>query len=188
MSGNRTKDPYDSIKTISVLWEKQINDLIFLWTNNSEYVKASNVGTKAHTRYLEKVRKNQEMIGNLLNIPTKSDVANVANLTIQTENKIDALEEQIWELQDTIKTTNSELEGVVEVSKEMIKLTKQLKTELDKSKKELAETNNLQSDIQELKEELSKLTSVKEDIELLKGLVKKDKVEEPVLVGTGPKK
>jgi predicted nucleic acid-binding Zn-ribbon protein len=188
MSSKRPYDPYDSIKNISQLWEKQINDFIFLMTNNNEYIKISKVRTDAHTRYLESLRKNQEIIGTILNLPTKTDMANVANLTIQTENKIDALEEQIWELQDSVKNTNKEIESVIEVSKEIIKLTKQLKTELVKSKKELSETKSLQSDIQELKQEMLKLSSVKEEVQIIKGLVEKDKAVEPMLVGAGPTK
>lgn len=192
MSSKRPYDPYDSFKKYSELWEKQINDFIFLWTNNSEFVKMSKVGTEAHSRYLETLRKNQEAMATLLNMPTKNDLANVANLTIQTENKIDALEEQIWELQDSVKSTNKEIESVVEVSREIIKLTKQLKTELLKTKKELADTRDLQMELQEMKHELLKLNNFKEDFEILKGLIEKNNVvekePEPELAGVGSSK
>ena len=188
MTSKRPYDQYDSIKTLSEMWEKQINDFIFLMTNNNEYVKMSKVPTDAHTRYLESLRKNQEIIGTILNMPTKSDMANVANLTIQTENKIDALEEQIWDLQNSVKDTNKEIGSVIEVSKEIIKLTKQLKTELVKSKKEIAETKNFQNDLQELKKEMLKLGSIKEEVAIIKSLVEKDKAQEPALVGVGSTK
>jgi hypothetical protein len=194
MSSKRPYDPYDSFKKYSEMWEKQINDVIYLWTNNSEFIKMSNLGTDAHSRYLETMRKNQEALASLLNIPTKSDLANVATLTIQTEEKIDALEEQIWNLQDSVKSTNKEIESVVEVSKEIIKLTKQLKTDLIKTKKELADTSDLQSELQEMKHELFKLNNFKEEFEILKSLIEKDKVAEvkpepePVLAGAGSSK
>lgn len=192
MSSKRPYDPYDSFKKYSEMWEKQINDVIYLWTNNSEFIKMSNLGTDAHSRYLETMRKNQEALASLLNMPTKSDLANVATLTIQTEEKIDALEEQIWNLQDSVKSTNKEIESVVEVSKEIIKLTKQLKTDLMKTKKELADTSDLQSELQEMKHELFKLNNFKEEFEILKSLIEKDKVAEvkpePVLAGAGSSK
>ena len=151
MSTNRQYDPYDSFKKYSEIWEKQINDFIFLLSNNNEFVKMSKVGTDSHSRYVELLKKNQEALAGVLNIPTKNDMANVTSLTIQTEEKIDSLEEQIWCVQDSLNSQSKEIESVVEVSKEIIKLTKQLKTELVKTKKELADTKTLQSELQEIK-------------------------------------
>ncbi|OLS41854.1 polyhydroxyalkanoate biosynthesis repressor PhaR [Bacillus sp. MRMR6] len=174
MSDNKNYDPYESLHKFSLLWEKQLNDLFFLWTNNNEFLKMSNIGTQVHSRNLERFKKNQEAFASLLNIPTKTDVENVAALTIQAEEKMDALEEQIWQLQDSMKTQSKEIESVVEVSKEIIKLTKQLKTELVKTKKELADTNDLHLELQEMKYELAKLNSFKEEFDILKKFIEKD--------------
>jgi polyhydroxyalkanoic acid synthase PhaR subunit len=184
MSTKRPYDPYDSFKRYSELWEKQINDFIFLWSNNNEFVKMSKVGSDVNSRYLEAFRKNQEALAGILNIPTKNDVANVASLTIQTEEKIESLEEQLWELQDSMKSQSKEIESVVEVSKEIIKLTKQLKTELVKTKKELADSTDLQSELKEMRMELNKLNNFKDEFEVLKSLIEKEK-KEPVLSGVG---
>lgn len=184
----KTYDPYEAIHKYSQLWEKQINDFIYLWTNNSEFVKMSNLGTEIHSRNMERLKKNQEAIASMMNLPTKSDVENVASLTIQTEEKIEALEEQIWDLQDSVKSQSKEIESVVEVSKEIIKLTKQLKTELVKTKKELSDTKELHLELQEMKHELFKLNSFKEEFETLKVLIEKDKAAEPVLAGAGSSK
>lgn len=185
MSTKSPFDPYDSFKKYSEIWEKQINDFIFLLSNNNEFVKMSKVVTDSHSRYVEVLKKNQEALAGVLNIPTKNDLANVTSLTIQTEEKIDSLEEQIWCVQDSLNSQSKEIESVVEVSKEIIKLTKQLKTELVKTKKELADTKTLQSELQEIKFELNKLTILKEDIEILKSHVKNDHQKEPVLTGAG---
>ncbi|MDQ0198318.1 polyhydroxyalkanoate biosynthesis repressor PhaR [Neobacillus ginsengisoli] len=184
MTDKKTYDPYDSIKKYSELWEKQINDFIFLLTNNSNFVKMANLGTEGHSRYFEKLRKNQESVAGLLNFPTKNDVANVANLTIQAEEKMGALEEQIWDLKDSMKSQSKEIETVVDVSKEIIKLTKQLKTELLKTKKELADTKDLHAELQEMKFELIKLNDLKDEFEILKSLIKNEKETEQALVGT----
>jgi predicted RNase H-like nuclease (RuvC/YqgF family) len=184
MSDKKNYDPYESLHKFSLLWEKQINDFIFLLTNNKDFVKMSHRGTDLHSQYLETFKKNQESLASALNLPTKNDVTNVANLTLQAEEKMEALEEQIWDLQDSVKSQNKEIESVVEVSKEIIKLTKQLKTELVKTKKELADTKGLHAELQELKFELLKLNDFKQEFETIKELIKEEKSTEPVLTGT----
>lgn len=188
MSTKKPYDSFDSFKKYSEVLEKQINDFIFLWSNNNEFVKMANTGSEANSRYLEAFRKNQEALAGVLNIPTKNDLANIASLTIQTEEKVVSLEEQIWDLQDSLRSQSTEIETVVEISKEIIKLTKQLKTELVKTKKELADSKNLQSELQEIRFELNKLNNLKDEIEKLKGHVEKDNQKEPVLTGADPTK
>ncbi|MEH7075275.1 polyhydroxyalkanoate biosynthesis repressor PhaR [Neobacillus drentensis] len=188
MSGKNPYDPFESFHKLSLLWEKQINDFIYLWADNKDFVKLSNVGTEINSRYLDAFKKNQEALASVLNLPTKNDVANVASLTIQAEEKIEALEEQIWGLQDSMKTQSKEIETVVEVSKEIIKLTKQLKTELVKTKKEQVDTKVLHAELQEMKFELMKLTNFKEEFESLKGLIEKDKSVERELASSGTSK
>jgi seryl-tRNA synthetase len=185
MSGKKPYDPYESFHKLSLLWEKQINDFIFQWTDNKDFVKMSSLGTEINSRYLETFKKNQEALASVLNLPTKNDVANVATLTIQAEEKIEALEEQIWDLQDSMKSQSKEIESVVEISKEIIKLTKQLKTELVKTKKEQTDTKELHAELQEVKFELMKLTSFKEEFEEFKDLIKKDKNTERELTESG---
>ena len=82
----------------------------------------------------------------------KNDLANVAKLSVQTEDKLDSLEEQIWNLSDSVARTNKEMESGVEVSHEVVKMTKQLYTQLTETKEELAELKNcLQKDKQQRK-------------------------------------
>jgi DNA repair exonuclease SbcCD ATPase subunit len=188
MSTKSSFDPYDSFKKYSEIWEKQINDFLFLLSNNNEFVKMSKAGTDTHSHYLDAFKKNQEAVAGVLNLPTKNDLANVTSLTIQTEEKIDSLEEQIWDLRDSLKSQSKEIESVIDVSKEIIKLTKQLKTELGKTKKELADSKNLKSELQEIRFELNKLNNLKEDIEILKSQFKNDHPIEPVLTGAGATK
>jgi hypothetical protein len=85
MSGKKPYDRYESFHKLSTLWEKQINDFIFLLTNNKDFVKMSNFSTEINSRYLEELKKNQEALASVLNLPTKNDVSNVAVLTIQAE-------------------------------------------------------------------------------------------------------
>ncbi|MDR4946145.1 polyhydroxyalkanoate biosynthesis repressor PhaR [Neobacillus cucumis] len=184
MSDNNSFEPYETLHKFSLLWEKQINDFINLLKNNKEFIKMSHNGTNLHSSYLESLKKNQEALASVLNLPTKNDVTNVANLTLQAETKMKALEEQICELQESVNSQNKEIETVVEVSKEIIKLTKQLKTELVKTKKEIVETKSLHAELQELKFELLKLNDFKQEFQTLKELINDKKAEEPVLTNT----
>ncbi|RSK26624.1 polyhydroxyalkanoate biosynthesis repressor PhaR [Bacillus sp. HMF5848] len=184
MTENKTYDPYQSFLKLSSLWEKQMNAMLFMWTNNSEFVKLSNLEAEYHSKYVEFLRKNQELIANVLNIPTKSDVANVAKLTIQAEHKLDNLEEHIWSLQDSLSDTNKDVESMIDVSKDIIKLTKQLKTEMTRTKKELAESKKMSSEIQEIKEELSLLKELKDEWGSVRDMIleKQDVTEKQELV------
>lgn len=185
MSKNNSYDPFESFLKLSELWEKQMNQLIFLWSNNNEFVRLAKLGTESHSRYLDRLRKNQELLASIFNVPTKNDVANVAKLTAQTEEKIDALEEQIWGLQDSLSSTNKEIDNVIDVSRDIVKLTKQMKTELQKTKKEIAATKKLEGELLEMKRGLSQLDEIKLELDELKKLMQKEKVEEPELVGAG---
>ena len=143
MSNQRILDPYDMFKNFSNQWEQRMNDMIHLYTNNNYFIKYAKMSSDSNARYVEWLRKNQEMLANRLNLPTKNDLANVAKLSVQTEEKLDSLEEQIWNLSDSVARTNKEMESGVEVSHEVVKMTKQLYTQLTETKEELAELKNL---------------------------------------------
>ena len=85
------------------------------------------MSSDSNAGYVEWLRKNQEMLANQLNVPTKNDLANAAKLSIQTQEKLDSLEEQIWDLSDSVARTNKEMKSVVEVLQEVVKITAQLK-------------------------------------------------------------
>lgn len=145
-------DPYKGFRDLTGLWEKQMNSLLLAWADNSEFVKLSNRSMATHSRYMELLKKNQETMANLMNMPTKSDVQNVAKLTIQAEEKIDALEEQIWNLQDSFTEINK---GNMEFFGELVSISKEMKAELEKNAKELRETKKVKADLQKLRKELS---------------------------------
>lgn len=175
MADQKSFDPYDTFKKFSDQWEKQANEFIHGWTNNPEFVSYSRLASDTQARYLEFFKKNQEVIFNQYNLPTKSDVAGVAKLAIQTEEKLDSLEEQMWQLQDSVDSSNKDIESIVAVSRDIIKLTKQLKTEQMKSKKDLDEVKELRAELQELKGELAEIHTLKEEIVFLKELMNENK-------------
>ncbi|MEH6996174.1 polyhydroxyalkanoate biosynthesis repressor PhaR [Neobacillus drentensis] len=183
MTNQKTFDPYDQFNRFSSQWENQVNDLILKSTNNPRFTRLLQKSTETSATYKEMFKKSQELLGNQLHLPTKDDVANVAKVALQTEEKLDSLEEQIWKLQDSVFSTNKEIEIIVGVSSDIIKLTKQLKTELSKTKLELAETKELRSELKVIKNELADVKGLKEEISILlqimseKNIGKKDQEE-----------
>ena len=177
MSKDKMFDPYEGFKQISEMWEKQINGLLYLAADNNEFVRLANKGLGVHSRYMELLRKNQELMAGIMNIPTKRDVANVANLSIQAEGKIDILEEQIWNLQDSLGAINKEN---LELFHEMVKMVKQMQEEFQKNIHEVAEIKKMKDDLQEIRKDLVdikiiqvNLRDVREELEEIKETQKK---------------
>jgi hypothetical protein len=177
MAKEKMYDPYEGFKQISEMWEKQINGLLFMAADNNEFVRLASSGLGVHSRYMELLRKNQELMAGFMNIPTKKDVANVANLSIQAEGKIDILEEQIWNLQDSIGSLNKEN---LELFQEMVRMIKQMQAEFQKNIHEAAELKRMYNDLHEIRKDLVdikiiqvNLRDVRVEIEEIKDLQKK---------------
>jgi len=187
MTNDKTYQPLEGIKRISDMWERRMNGLLYMMSDNNEFVKLLKVGTDSHARYLELLRKRQELVAGVMNIPTKKDVAKVAKLSIQAEEKVDALEEQIWNLQDSLVEVNK---GNIEMFQEIISIVKQIKD--DVKKVEINHANELsavQLELKELKQELSQLKDIKSELENMRNLLKeekhKDKDKDLVLAAAG---
>lgn len=149
MTKDKTYDPFAGFKQISEMWENQLNGLLYMMTDNKGFVRTANIGLDSHSRYMELIRKNQELLAGMMNIPTKSDVVNVAKLSVQAEEKIDTLEEQIWKLQDSVSSVSKEN---LDMFQEMMYVVKQIKTEFQKTTQELADTKRMKTDLQELQQ------------------------------------
>jgi hypothetical protein len=172
MEKEKMYDPYEGFKQISEMWEKQINGLLFMAADNNEFVRLANTGLGVHSRYMELLRKNQELMAGIMNIPTKKDVANVANLSIQTEGKIDILEEQIWKLQDGLSEINKENLALFQ---EMVKMVKHMQIEFQRTIQEVSELKKMKDDFQEIRKDLVdikiiqvNLRDVREELEEIK--------------------
>ncbi len=172
MSNEKTYDPFEGFKLITGIWEKQFTNLLFRTADNKPFVRTVNLGLDAHSRYMELLRRNQEIIAGLMNIPTKKDVAKVAKLSIQAEEKIDLLEEQLWTIQDRMVELNKEN---LKFLQEVVQSVNLLKGELEKNTQELAASKSINSSLQK---ELAQLADIKKDISELKGLVGKEKKRE----------
>ncbi|WP_419888648.1 hypothetical protein ACN6MT_26065 [Neobacillus niacini] len=123
------------------------------------------------------IKQISEMWAGIMNIPTKKDVANVANLSIQAEGRFDILEGKMLKLQDSLGALNKEN---LELFQEMIKLVKQMQVEFQKTIQEVTELNQIKDDFQELRKDLVDikiiqvhLRDIKEELEEIKDSQKK---------------
>jgi DNA repair exonuclease SbcCD ATPase subunit len=182
MSKDKTYDPFAGFKQISEMWENQLNGLLYMMTDNKEFVRTAKVGIETHSRNMELLRKNQELLAGFMNVPTKNDVANVAKLSVQAEEKIDALDEQVWNLQDSVSTLNKENQDMFQ---EMVNAVQQIKNEFQKTAQELADTKRIKTDLQELRQGIVEikimqvnLQEMQQDIEEIKDFqVKTEKID-----------
>ncbi|KKK38602.1 hypothetical protein WQ57_08405 [Mesobacillus campisalis] len=187
MTNEKTADFFTSYRKISEMWEKGLNDFLFKAVDNKELIGLTKVGVDAHSRYVERLKRNHELIASYWNLPTKKDVANVAELTIQAEEKVDMLEQQIWSMQDAFAATFQEqqtlIQNVMEFNQQMhnelIKTAKGLSADVKKLGNEITEAADLKN-IEEMREELA---GMKEDLEEMKNLLKQAKVQ-PELAGS----
>ena len=153
MSNEKNYDSFLGLNQLSEMWDKQLTGLFYNMADNKEFVRTASFGINSYSMCLEKLRKNQELFASLLNIPTKKDVANAAKLSIQTEEKIDILEEQIWKLQDNVNSITKENVGMFE---EIVNIVMQMKNDLEKIAQDVAETKKINDDLQELRKEIER--------------------------------
>ncbi|PAE36687.1 polyhydroxyalkanoate biosynthesis repressor PhaR [Bacillus sp. 7884-1] len=146
-------NPYDSFRQVSEMWEKSLNGLLFQSLNNNPLIQITKVGIQANSRYIEMLKRNRELMANYMNLPTKNDVANAVKQTIQAEEKIDILEEQIWNLQENFALATEEQNKMLA---EIIEYTKHLHAEWQKTSQELAKLSNMQFEFDEMKKLLQK--------------------------------
>lgn len=154
-------NPYDSFRQIGEMLEKGLNGILFQSINNNPLIKMTKLGIEANSRYIELLKKNRELMANYMNLPTKNDVANAVKQTMQAEEKIDILEEQIWNLQDSFALATQEQNKVLG---EILEFNKHIYLEWQKASQELAA-----------------LSEMRNEFEAMKKLLQKDK-DEPVLV------
>jgi lipopolysaccharide biosynthesis regulator YciM len=103
-------------------YEKELNTLIQEKLNDNDLVNSANEGLQRHLGTLRKIRKFNEFIAQQMNLPTKDDVAAIARLVMQLEEKLDRTEDLLMQLLDenpsafsqerlNQPTTNSDSEG-----------------------------------------------------------------------------
>ncbi|WP_026693402.1 hypothetical protein [Peribacillus kribbensis] len=83
--------------------EAELNEKIQKWLNSRELIEKASLESNAAAKEAKKLQELMEMMSVIGNIPTKRDVANVARMQVQMEEKIDHLEEILLEMKKNIR-------------------------------------------------------------------------------------
>ncbi|MTH55425.1 hypothetical protein GKZ89_18700 [Bacillus mangrovi] len=116
--------------------ERNMNDLIQTQLNREELLDAANLAAPLIKRIFEDGQEFSEFLSVPLNFPTKRDVANLAQLVIQLEEKLDMIENYLYYLTNQESYPSSipipvlPSSPVNAVSKERLSQREQLKAEL----------------------------------------------------------
>jgi ATP-dependent Lon protease len=145
---------YNSVRQVSEMWEKGLNGLLFQSLDNNPLIQMTKLGIEANSRYIEMLKRNRELMANYMNLPTKNDVANAVKQTIQAEVKIDLLEEQIWNLQESFALATEEQNKMLA---EIIDFTKHLHSEWQKASQELAKLSDMKDEFEAMKKLLQEV-------------------------------
>lgn len=96
-------DIYETIRNAGFGLETQLNEWIQDQLNNEKLVLPAAFLSNVHGKLIQFISEFQEIISLHLNTPTKDDVANVAKMLIQTEEKIDDLNDRMDDLAAAIE-------------------------------------------------------------------------------------
>lgn len=107
MSSKLTDQLYKELKKLAQGGEARINEFIQNQLNNENLVKLAADQSAVTGEVLTQLQRYQEIVTTALRIPTKDDVANVAKLVLQLEEKMDLLEDYLRQLQNAPAATQA---------------------------------------------------------------------------------
>lgn len=96
-SGENSKERNKRIKVKAVQVENQLNRVIKDGLNRESIFRMVGLESELKAEKLRRIREEVEVLSLQYNFPTKNDVASIAKLLVQIEEKIDRLEEQMQE-------------------------------------------------------------------------------------------
>jgi len=96
--GQVTLDVYDLLKRGGSFLQFRINNMIQNQLNNYSLIDVAKSQTNTLTKKIKKVQQYTEQTAAVLNFPTKTDLSNATQLILQSEEKIDNIDEQIYEM------------------------------------------------------------------------------------------
>ncbi|MFD2680843.1 hypothetical protein [Bacillus seohaeanensis] len=111
MADVKSFDFYKSLKMLGIGLERKLNEQIQDAINNKKAINIGSFGIKKTSNSINQLKDLQEILSIHLNYPTKTDVTNLSKLIIQSEEKLDSIEEQIMELAESIEEIKVLLKG-----------------------------------------------------------------------------
>lgn len=94
-SSNNKDERNKKLKVKAIKIENEWNEAIKSGLNKESLFRIVGLESELEAEKLKKVREQVEVLSLKYNFPTKNDVANIAKLLIQIEDKIDRLEGQL---------------------------------------------------------------------------------------------
>jgi hypothetical protein len=94
----KSGDFYESLKIRGLEKEKALNNKIQQFLNNKEFIQQASSRSEGLANKVRNLQESMETMSIMWNFPTKRDVANVAKMQVQLEEKIDQVEEMMSQL------------------------------------------------------------------------------------------
>lgn len=151
--GQVTLDVYDLLKRGGTFLQFQINNMIQNQLNNYSLIELAKSQPKALAKKIKTVQKYTEQTATILNFPTKTDLSNATQLIIQSEEKIDNIEDQIYQMTRMLQEMKELVEKIAssdETNSEPISLI--LSEEIAKQEEEIA---SLQQGMLDVKQKMA---------------------------------
>jgi molybdopterin-guanine dinucleotide biosynthesis protein len=102
MSNDKANEFYKDLKKLAQGGESLLNEFIQKWLNQEELTRLVGNNSNLTGEIIKRLQKYQDFVTTALKIPTKDDLANVAKLVIQSEDKLELIEEQFQKLQNSL--------------------------------------------------------------------------------------
>lgn len=93
-----TIDFYELLKKGGTLLQYRLNNRIKNSLNQMSIIDFTTSKTNPLTNKIDQIQTYTEQLSNYMNLPTKTDLANATQLILQSEEKIDNLDDQLYEL------------------------------------------------------------------------------------------
>jgi hypothetical protein len=102
MSNEKANEFYKDLKKLAQGGESLLNEFIQKWLNQEELTRLVGKNSKLTGEIVKRLQNYQDLVTTALKIPTKDDIANVAKLVLQSEDKLELIEEQFQKLQNSL--------------------------------------------------------------------------------------
>ncbi|MBO1511916.1 hypothetical protein [Metabacillus bambusae] len=102
MSNEKANEFYKDLKKLAQGGESLLNEFIQKWLNQEELTRLVGKNSNMTGEIVKRLHKYQDLVTTALKIPTKDDIANIAKLVLQSEDKLDLIEEKFQKLQNSL--------------------------------------------------------------------------------------
>ena len=103
--GKMSDKPFEfkDLAALGADYEKRLNSFIQEMLNGERLINLASVGIKEYVKNLKSIRQFNRKAAQQLNLPTKDDIAAVAKLNMQIEEKLDQIEDLLYKLHEDLQ-------------------------------------------------------------------------------------